>query len=236
MKIAANSRARGRRGFTLIEMILAIGMAALVLVAVNAVLFTALHLRNSTQAVVDAAAPVDQAATFLRRDLACAVPPTNGTSKLLSGSFRVGSLNSAGIAEPVAIEMITASGALSDDAPWGDLQRVTYELKNPDNRLAPGMNLVRSVSRNLLAVSTPDVTDQLLLTGVSSLKFSCYDGSQWDDTWDTSNPTATYTNLPLAVRVDIQMAGGLAAGPPIELVVPLDAVARTNRVLQTTGG
>ena len=31
--------------FTLVEMILAIGVAALVLVAVNAVLFTALHLR-----------------------------------------------------------------------------------------------------------------------------------------------------------------------------------------------
>jgi prepilin-type N-terminal cleavage/methylation domain-containing protein len=34
------------RAFTLIEMILAIGVAAIVLAAANAVFFTALHLRN----------------------------------------------------------------------------------------------------------------------------------------------------------------------------------------------
>ena len=60
------------------------------LVAVNAVLFTALHLREVTTDVVDAATPVDQTLTFLRRDLQCVVTPTNGTSKVLSGGFRVG--------------------------------------------------------------------------------------------------------------------------------------------------
>ena len=79
------------RAFTLIEMILAIGVAAIVLIAVNAVLFTALHLREATADMVDAATPVDQAVTFLRRDLQCVVTPTNGTSKVLSGDFRVGS-------------------------------------------------------------------------------------------------------------------------------------------------
>ena len=110
-------------------MILAIGVAAIVLVAVNAVLFGALHLRDATGDAVDAATPVDQAVTFLRRDLQCAVTPTNGTSKVLSGDFQVGNVTSLGVPEPVAIEMFTATGALSDNAPWGDIQRVTYELK-----------------------------------------------------------------------------------------------------------
>ena len=48
--------------FTLIEMILAIGVAAIVLVAINAVFFSALHLREVTQAAVDEATPVNQAA------------------------------------------------------------------------------------------------------------------------------------------------------------------------------
>ncbi len=65
-------------GFTLIEMILAIGVAAMVLLAVNAVLFSALRLRDATTAAVDAAAPMDQAMTYLRRDLECVVTPTNG--------------------------------------------------------------------------------------------------------------------------------------------------------------
>ena len=65
--------------FTLIEMVLAIGVAAIVLIAVNTVLFAALRLRDATADTVDAAAPLDQTVTFLRRDLQCVVTPTNGT-------------------------------------------------------------------------------------------------------------------------------------------------------------
>jgi type II secretion system protein J len=220
--------------FTLVEMILAIGVAAIVLIAVNAVLFAALHLRDATSDVVDAAAPVDQTATFLRRDLECAVTPTNGTSKVLSGDFRVGNVNSLGVAEPVAIELFTATGALSGNSPWADIQRVTYELKDSADPSTGGKDLVRSVTRNLLTMTTPDVEDQLMLSGVASIKFSCYDGAQWQDTWDTTGATSSNTNLPLAVRVDIQMAGNNNA-PPVEILVPIDSQSRTNMVLTTTG-
>jgi len=226
---------RSKFGFTLVEMILAIGVAALVLVAVNAVLFTALHLREVTTDVVDAATPVDQTFTFLRRDLQCVVTPTNGTSKVLSGSFRVGTVNSTGISEPVAAEMFTATGALSASAPWADIQRVTYELKN-STAVSGQRDLYRSVTRNLLSISTLDVTDQLMLSGVESVKFSGYDGSRWNDTWDTSDATSLNTNLPLAVKVEIKLAGADKNAGPIQLVVPIDAVARTNMVLTSTTG
>ena len=218
--------------FTLIEMVLAIGVAAMVLIAVNTALFASLRLRDATTNVVDAATPIDQAVTFIRRDLQCVVTPTNGTSKVLSGSFRVGSVSSAGVPEPVAIEMFTATGALSANAPWGDIQRVTYELKQPTDRNAVGRDLYRSVVRNLLTLTTPDVQDQLMLSGVQNIKFTCFDGAQWQDTWDTTGVTSVYTNLPLAVRVDIQMAGNNSANAqPIELVVPIDAQSRTNAVI-----
>ena len=221
--------------FTLIEMVLAIGVAAIVLIAVNAVLFTSLRLRDATTDVVDAATPVDQAVTFLRRDLECVVTPTNGTSKVLSGDFRVGNVSSAGVPEPVAIEMFTATGALSVNAPWGDIQRVTYELKQSTDRNAVGKDLVRSVVRNLLTMTTPEVQDQLMLSGVQNIKFTCFDGAQWQDTWDTTGATSVYTNLPLAVRVDIQMAGNSAANAqPIEIVVPIDSQSRTNAVITVT--
>ena len=223
-----------RSAFTLVEMILAIGVAAIALVAVNTVLFAALHLREATTNAVDAATPLDQTMAFMRRDLQCVVTPTNGTSKVLSGSFRVGTINSAGIAEPVAIEMYTADGALSENAPWADIQRVTYELKNSTDT-SGRRDLFRTVSRNLLATTTVDLHDQLMLTGVESVKFTCFDGSQWQANWDTSDPTAINTNLPLAVRVDIQMAGA-NANEPIELVVPIDSVSRTNMVLTSNTG
>jgi type II secretion system protein J len=219
--------------FTLIEMVLAIGVAAIVLIAVNAVLFTSLHLREVTADTVDAATPVDQAVTFLRRDLQCVVTPTNGTSKVLSGDFRAGNVTSPGVPEPVAIEMFTATGALSVNAPWGDIQRVTYELKQPTDRNAVGKDLVRSVVRNLLTMTTPDVEDQLMLSGVQNIKFTCFDGAQWQDAWDTTGMTSTYTNLPLAVRVDIQMSGNNNS-QPIEMVVPIDSQSRTNAVITMT--
>jgi len=211
--------------FTLIEMILAIGVAAIVLIAANAVFFTALHLRDATSDAVDAASPVDQALIILRHDLQCAVPPKAGG--VLSGDFKIGNVTSLGISDPVAAEIYTATGALSDKTPWGEIQRVTYELKNSTTGAA-GKDFYRSVTRNLLTTATPDVEDQLMIRGVDSVQFSAYDGSQWNDSWDTTDTTSANTNLPVAVRVDIQLAGGGKNASPIEILVPIDSQSRSN--------
>jgi type II secretion system protein J len=230
-------RTDNQHAFTLIEMILALGVAAIVLITITTVLFAALHMRQATADAVDAATPLDQTLTYLRRDLECVVTTTNGTSKLLSGSFKLGNVTGSGVAGNVVVDMFTATGALSASSPWGDIQQVTYELKTSTSGTGAGQDLYRSVTRNLLATSTPDVTDQFLLGGVASIKFSGYDGSAWQDNWDTSAETAVNTNLPLAVRVEIQMSGpDNATADPVTLVVPIDSVARTNMVLTTTTG
>ena len=229
MKIKTNQR----QAFTLIEMSLAIGVAAIVLIAINTLLFAALRLHAMTADTVDAASPIDRTVALLRCDLQCVMTPTNGSSKVLSGDFRVGNVTSLGVAQPVAVEMFTATGALNANTPWADIQRVTYGLKPPADRSAAGQDLVRSVVRNLLTVTTPDVDDQLVLSGVASIRFSCYDGAQWQDTWDTTGAMSVNTNLPLAVRVDIQMSGNNNA-KPIEMVVPIDSQSRTNMVLTAT--
>ena len=222
-------------GFTLVELILAVGVAALVMAVVGGVFFTALHVREVTEAAVDEASPMDQALAVMRRDLQCTVTPTNGTSKILSGDFRVGTLTSPGLSQPVAIEMYTATGSLREGAPWGDIQKVTYELRDPADRNQSGKDLYRTVTRNVMATSLPDVDDQWLLGGVQSVEFSCFDGSQWSDNWDTTGVTSVNTNLPLAVRVQIRLAGNDPANTaPIEMLVPIDSQSRTNAVLSTT--
>jgi type II secretion system protein J len=232
VKIVLNNLSRGE-AFTLIEMILAIGIAAIVLIAANAAFFSALRLRESTQNLVDDETPVDQALSTMQRDLECVVTPTNGTSKVLSGDFRVGNIISTGISTPVAIEMFTATGELSYSKPWGDIQRVTYELRDPttggNNQ---GKDLFRTISRDILSSATPQVEDQWMMSGVQSLSISCYDGAQWWNTWDTTGLTSANTNLPAAVRVDIQTMGNQAS--PIEIIVPIDSQSMTN-VTATTG-
>lgn len=216
-------------GFTLIEMILAIGISAIVMLTISAVFFGALKLRDATQNLVDEATPVAQTINFLRHDLENVVTPTNGTTKVLSGDFRIGNITSEGIGEPVAIEMFTTTGELSDAQPWGDIQRVTYELRDPTAKNSSGRDLIRSVTRNLLTTATPDVQDEWMMSGVQSISFSCFDGSQWWNNWDTTGVTSLNTNLPTAVKVEIQPVGNNLS--PIEMIVPIDSQARTNRTV-----
>jgi type II secretion system protein J len=220
------------RAFTLIELILAVGIAAIVLVAINAVFFGALHLRETTTNAVDEATPVEQAFATIRRDLQCAVTPNPNAVMSLSGDFKTGNVSTLGLADNVNAEMFTATGALSSDAdtPWGDIQRVTYGLKKSATRDAAGKDLIRTVTRNLLSGTTPEAEEQWMLGGVESVQFQCFDGAQWFDDWDTTSTSTINTNLPAAVRVRIQMAAknGGAPLPPIEMLVPIDSQSRTN--------
>jgi type II secretion system protein J len=212
-----------RDAFTLLEMILAVGVAALVLGVISSAFFGALRLREATANAVDAAAPVDRALACLRRDLQCAVTPK--ASGVLSGNFKTGNVTSTGINAPVAAEICTATGDLSPNEPWADIERVTYELKDAADRSRPGRDLYRSVTRNLLTLAAPEVADQWLMSGVESVQFSCYNGAEWFETWDTSDTMSVNTNLPVAVRVRIQLAGDKSA---IELVVPVDSQTRNT--------
>ena len=220
---------RGGRGFTLIEMILAVGITASVLLAESAILFTALHLRDATQALVDAEQPLDTTGTLLRRDLMCMMTPT--TNGVFTGDFKVGNITSPGIGQPVAMELYTATGALSENEPWGDVQKVTYELRTPTDPSLPGKDLIRSVTRNILATATVDVDDQWLMGGVDTLHITCFDGNQWQEVWDTTDPTTANTNLPLAVKIEIQLSGannGNGKPAPVQFLVPIDSQSRTN--------
>ena len=94
---------RTRSGFTLIELILSIGAAALILIVANQVLFTSLRLRDRVSDAVEASAPLELALDTLRLDLQGAVTPkTNG---LMSGSFRAGALSSTTDSRPVSLEI-----------------------------------------------------------------------------------------------------------------------------------
>jgi type II secretion system protein J len=235
MKMNRPARLNRRRpihggGFTLIELMLAMGVCAIVLAAINGVFFGALRLREATIRAVDAAAPTQLALTTIRDDLQSAMSPT--TNGVMTGDFRVGDITSVGLNQNVSIELYTTTGALHENEPWGDIQRVTYELRPSTMGTGnQGQDLVRSVTRNLLATLTPVPEDQWMLGHVQSLTFDCFDGTQWRNSWDT---TVSDTNLPIAVRVTIQLAGAGPGDPrarePIVLTVPIDSQARTNQV------
>ena len=237
VRIAASpaSPAGLERAFTLVEVMLALGVSAIVLAAIGGIFFSAMRLRERTNAMLDEAVPLQQTFTLLRRDLQGAVQPGG----VLAGDFRDGEVQTATI-QGIGLQFCTTTGVIKDSAPWGDIQQVVYQLKEPVERSETGgRDLVRSVTRNLLATMTADSTDQVLLANVKTLEFDCYDGSTWRDNWDT---TLGDTNLPSAVRVRIQMAtpttADSASVQPLEMVIPLTIQpwATTNQTSTATGG
>jgi general secretion pathway protein J len=227
-------RTRGVRtpaGFTLLEVLIAVAIFAIVLAAINTVFYSALRLRNKAAESFEQALPVQRAIATIQRDLANLVPP-NG---LLSGSLQTTAMTNtvAGQASP---DFYTASAMLEDTVPWGDIQKVSYALVEPANRAA-GRDLYRAVTRNLLSATQEPPEQQWLMGNVQGIAFQFYDGSQWLDSWDST----VQTNLPLAAKVQIHLASPRAVSPlsrsaPIELVVPIDARGGTNQTQLASGG
>jgi len=235
LTVARSSRhqAGAPGAFTLVEVILALAICAIVLVAINAVFATAIRLRNRTASGIDDNLPVERTLEVLRHDLQGAVGPRG----FLAGDFKCGSqamgasMGLSGEAGGAGLDFITTTGMISDSQPWGDLQEVLYELKAPTDRNQQGMDLVRCINRNLLAVTTQTPDIQPLLSHVNTVDFDCYDGSQWRNSWDTS---AGDTNLPTAVRIRIHLTANngedATKKAPLELLVPLMTLTRTNLV------
>jgi len=222
-----------RAGFTLLEMLLATMIGAIVLAAINTAFFAALRLRASTTAAVERTIPLNHALSVLKADL---------RGIIITGGAMAGSMQSPGTETannlPSQLDVFTTTGLLNDELPWGDVQRISYYLKDPaDNTRPVGRDLVRCVTRNVLSTIQPDLTEQVFLHGVSALQLSFYDGANWQTTWDSSS---VGNSTPLAVKVVIEFAAddenNLRAHLPLEIVVPLAMRSGTNSVASTGSG
>jgi len=206
------------------EVMLALMVSAIVLAGVGGVFYSAIRLRDRTAAMLDESTPLHQALTFLRRDLQGALP--SGGLYALVGDFKNEQLG-GGIGQNYHLQFFTSTGTINDNTPWGEVQEVSYELRDPVARTSgTGRELIRSVNRNLLATGMQEQNDQFLLGNVQSLEFACYDGSDWRESWDTS---LSETNLPSAIRVRIQLASTGVSQQPFEMIVPLVCQSRTNQ-------
>lgn len=220
------------RAFTLMEVMLALGIFAVVLAAINMVFFSGLRLRNRATEVAEQALPTDYGVSTLQRDLAAIVPPNTNNPDALVGAMS-SDTTSPGINGPVALEIFTASAIISDDKPWGDIQKIDYALQIPTNRNNyAGRDLVRCITRNLLATAADPPEQQTLLEDVQNLKFTYFDGTNWLDTW-----SVTLSNIPQAIKVAIDFAGRsgeAAVRPSIKLMVPVIIQGLTNQSMVAT--
>jgi prepilin-type N-terminal cleavage/methylation domain-containing protein len=222
------------RGFTLMEMLLALTVSAIALAGIGGVFFSAMRLRERTTVMLDEAGPLQQTLQRLKRDLQGATPPD-----VLAGDFKLGALGTGvggTVGTGVGLQFSTTTGVLKEDCAWGDVQEVIYELREPAVRTrAGGRELIRSINRNQLTTGMWPPDEQFLMGNVEEFEVTCFDGTQWRDAWDTS---LTDTNLPTAVRVRVMLAPeegvDVRSLQPYEMVVPIVTQSRTNQTQSTT--
>jgi general secretion pathway protein J len=236
---------RRTRGFTLIEVLLAVVVFAIVLASIHTVFYGAMRLRNKTTAMLEESLPIQQTLAVMKRDLANLVMPgetifgqlqtTSTNSSLQSlASSSASTFSGGGMIGQASPEFCTSVGIIDDYSPWAEVEKVRYYLAESTNNTA-GKDLIRSVTRNLLPTMQEQPVDQWMMSGVQRIFFYYYDGNQWQDAWDS---TAVETNkLPLAIKVEIQLTAQETERwqrAPIELVVPVMVQQTTNQTTQTT--
>lgn len=225
----------GRRAFTLLELLLATAVGAIVLLVINGTFFGALRLHNATHDKISDGLELQRTLSIVRRDLAGIMIPANpaATTNTFSGQLtsEVTSTNDLdNTSERITPDITTNSGKIDGWTPYAEVQMVSYYL-SPAANGGSTKDLVRVVTRNLLPAAEQITENQTLLSGVTSAGISYFDGQYWLDTWDSTSTSS----LPTAIKFSVVVAprGDTAARSdpsPVEIVVPV--LVKTTTTLQ----
>lgn len=232
MRLGGESRSgHGRRrqsAFTLLELIVASAMFAIIMAALSGVFFGTMKLRKRTDESLKGVHLLQQALMIIKSDLRSATIPGGVLSTNMTTSIE---LSSSGGTQ---FEFHTASGLLNNFEPWPDIQRVTYYLRQPNITTATnGLDLVRGTTRNLLASVQEDFNEQTLLHDVAQIWFEFWDGTAWIPDWDSDTQIETESaSAPEAIRFSIQFQQQPNEPQPriLQIAVPVMTGGITNVV------
>jgi type II secretion system protein J len=197
--IRAQSSIRNR-GFTLIEMVTALLMVAMLAASMYASLQIAFRAQSAAEAAVEPARTADVAMELLRDDIQNAFPPSTTENQILKVFIGTDSTDSRGGMSDT-LEFCSTADAKEHAAANGELKQVILKVNAPAN--SSDHILVREVARNLLTSGTEPKTDEeVICRGVAGFNLRYYDGGAWQDSWDSNTSTIP---LPLAVEVTLQL-------------------------------
>ncbi|MCK6489282.1 MAG: type II secretion system protein GspJ [Planctomycetes bacterium] len=198
-----------RRAFTLIELLLAMGVAALVLAALVPAVSGALRAQRQAATVIGAAAREEALLACLRDDL-IAAPRPDGSLAL---PFTLAAAQVAGRPAPLlsflAEEPLPPHPALAQRPAALGQALITWTLEADP---AGGLRLVRSRQPHLLAVGTPpDPVAEPFLGGLAACSMEVLADGAWVSTWNSDDHAAA---LPGALRLRWSLREGADGSGP----------------------
>ena len=181
-------------GFTLLEMLMAMTLMAVLAASLYASLSTGFLGRRVVEGALEPARRAAAALTMLGADLEAAAPPTG----LLAGEFLA--QNATGDnGEPADTLLFHALARDQSGAqPPSPLCRIEFVLAQDEE--TEERVLVRLTTVNLLSPEVTEPLQEVLCRSVRSFDMSFFDGVAWSESWDS---TVAGDLLPLAVEVSL---------------------------------
>ena len=176
--------------FTLMEVILALSVTAILFSGMAMAFHRSLRLRETSFERNTEAIGKRVVESEFRRALSQVVIP-DGT---LAKPF-VGEKQEDGDLRRDSLELAVMSYALSDQS-IGDIYKLSFTVEQ--NEETESYELIRSITRNLLAFAEEDPEEEVIAENIESLEITYYDGEEWVDSWDS---TIKENALPEAVKV-----------------------------------
>lgn len=192
-------RRKQSRGFTLLELLVAMSLMVVVAGSLYTALYTGFKARRSAMAAVEPTAQAINAIELLKQDIV-GVLPIDG---VLTESF-IGTSNRSSKGEDADYVVFYTTQVYADeDELVGGVGKIELVLEEDTDEDRENFRLVRKITRNLLSPTELDPEEQVLCRNVTALNLRYFDGESWLDEWDS---TADSNSLPVAMEVDIQVA------------------------------
>jgi type II secretion system protein J len=214
---------RNSRAFSLIELTLAMAMVAMLALSLYTSMYVAKQARRSAMAAIEPARTAALAGDLIAQELQSVVRPSANATDLAQAFIASHIPSGASSADSVEFYAIGSDDKPNDSPFYEGIRKVDLLLRTDVN---PPV-LVKQTTRNLLAAVQAQPEQEILCRNVRSFEMKYYDGTAWQDEWDS---TTLNNTLPLAVSftIVIEPPGNtdpMATPITVTRVIPLPTAA-----------